>query len=80
MQRPKAPPSQETITIAENILSETFGGKIRLNEGEDLQGGIRMNVYRFIIIQHFADCRFLTLERKSHWTQQKPVQHKPTQS
>jgi len=55
MQRAKTPLSQELITTAENILSETFGRLIQLDEGEDLQGGTRSYVYRFNILNISSD-------------------------
>lgn len=50
MQPAKMPPSQETIDIAENVLSDAFGGPVHLGKGETLQGGIRMQVYRFLVM------------------------------
>ncbi len=50
MHRPKIPPTQEIIDTAERVLAETFGGAVRVDEGEDLQGGMRALVYRFKIL------------------------------
>ena len=50
MQPTQMPPSQETIGIAESVLSTVFGGRVRLDKGENLQGGIRMQVYRFSMV------------------------------
>lgn len=50
MQQPKHPPSQELIDNAEHLLAKIFGGKVRLDKGEDLQGGSRTHVYRFKIL------------------------------
>ncbi len=55
MQRPKIPPSQDLVTIAERILTEKFGTTIQLDEGEDLGGGTRSYVYRFNILNRTFD-------------------------
>ncbi|GAC1388412.1 MAG: hypothetical protein NVS4B12_03560 [Ktedonobacteraceae bacterium] len=52
MQRPKNPPPHDFVTVAERVLSETFGSSIQLGEGEDLQDGIRSQVYRFNIMNN----------------------------
>ena len=50
MSRPKTPPSQETITIAERLLTQTFGSTIRLDGGDNLLGSDRSKVYRFQVL------------------------------
>ena len=55
MQKPNIPPSQDLITIAEQILSKTLGSTIQFGEGEDLHGGARTNVYRFNVLNEPLD-------------------------
>jgi len=43
-------PSQQTITTAERLLTQTFGGDVRLDEGVDLGGSGRSGVYRFKVL------------------------------
>jgi hypothetical protein len=39
----------ETMTVAERLLSNCFGGAVRLGEGEGLGGSSRSKVYRFSV-------------------------------
>jgi hypothetical protein len=57
MPKPKIPPALETITLAEKLLSEAFGGTVRLNEGDDLGGSNRTQVHRFRVLEGPADCQ-----------------------
>ena len=47
----RTPPLEAIRANAESILSKTLGGKVRLDEGEDLDGGTRALVYRFRILE-----------------------------
>jgi len=51
MSQPNTSPSFETITLAEKLLAEVFGGMVRLDEGDDLGGSNRTTVYRFKILE-----------------------------
>lgn len=55
MQRPKSKPALETITIAEKLLSETFGHPVYLGDAEDLGGGKLAQVYRFNVLDAPSD-------------------------
>ena len=44
----------ETIATAERLLSDCFGGAVRLGDGEDLGGSSRSKVYRFSVVSHPA--------------------------
>jgi hypothetical protein len=43
-------PSMETATVTERLLSDCFGGAVRLGDGEDLGGSSRSKVYRFNVL------------------------------
>jgi len=40
----------ETMTVTERLLSDCFGGAVRLGDGEDLGGSSRSKVYRFNVL------------------------------
>src|SRR5215469_2598101 len=40
----------ETVATAEQLLSDCFGGAVRLGDGEDLGGSSRSKVYRFSVL------------------------------
>ncbi|MBA2392293.1 MAG: hypothetical protein H0V70_06050 [Ktedonobacteraceae bacterium] len=50
MQRAKIPPSPEMIATTERLLSDAFGGAIRLAEDEDLTASGRAGVYRLRVL------------------------------
>jgi len=68
MPQPKMPPSLETITIAEKLLSEAFGGSVRLNEGDDLGGSNRTEVYRFRVLEGPGDVPATVIVKQAHST------------
>jgi hypothetical protein len=51
----KDQPSLETVTIAEKLLADVFGGQMRLSDGDDLGGSNRTKVYRFAVLDGPAD-------------------------
>lgn len=61
-------PALETITIAEKLLSETFGGRVRLDEGDDLGGSNRTQVYRFKILEGPAALPATVIVKRAHST------------
>ncbi|HEX6553344.1 MAG TPA: hypothetical protein VF026_11320 [Ktedonobacteraceae bacterium] len=68
MPKPKMPPSLETIIIAEKLLSEAFGGSVRLNEGEDLAGSNRTQVYRFRVLEGPGDVPATVIVKQAYST------------
>ena len=68
MPKPKMPASLETITIAEKLLSEAFGGRVRLNEEDDLGGSNRTQIYRFSVIEGPGDVPATVIVKQAHST------------
>ena len=68
MARTKTQASQETIALAEKLLSETFGGCIRLDDGDDLGGSKRSLVYRFKILDGPGDAPASVIVKQAHST------------
>lgn len=68
MPKPKTHPSVETITTAEKLLSEVFGGTVRLNKGNDLGGSNRTNVYRFSVLEGPSDAPATVIVKQAHST------------
>lgn len=68
MPKPKMPASLETITIAEKLLSEEFGGRVRLNEGDDLGGSNRTQIYRFRVLEGPGDVPATVIVKQTHST------------
>ncbi len=50
MQHPKIPPSPDMIATTERLLSDAFGGVMRLAEDEDLTASGRAGVYRLRVL------------------------------
>ena len=53
--RKKVRPTLETITVAEQLLSDVFGGTVRLSDGDDLGGSNRSKVHRFAMLAGPSD-------------------------
>lgn len=68
MSKSKMPPSFETITLAEKLLSEAFGGTVRLNNGDDLGGSNRTQVYRFRVLEGPSDAPTTVIVKQAHST------------
>lgn len=69
MPRPKTPPSLETITLAEKLLSEEFGATVRLDEGDDLGGSTRTKVHRFRVLEGPGDGPATVIVKQAHSTE-----------
>lgn len=68
MPKPKIPPSLETIALAEKLLSEAFGGTVRVDEGDDLGGSNRTQVYRFRVLEGPGDVPATVIVKQAHST------------
>jgi hypothetical protein len=66
MSKPKASPSLETITLAEKLLFEVFGGIVRLDEGDKLGGSNRTQVYRFNVVEGPGDVPATVIVKQAH--------------
>lgn len=68
MPKPKTSPSLETITVAEKLLSEVFGGTVQLDQGNDLGGSNRSQVYRFSILEGPGEVPASVIVKQAHST------------
>jgi hypothetical protein len=68
MPRQKTSPSAETINLAEKLLAKEFGGVVQLEDGDDLGGSDRSQVYRFSILDGPADAPASVIVKQAHST------------
>src|SRR5215831_19388188 len=68
MPPPNTSPSFETITLAEKLLAALFGGRVRLDEGEDLGGSKRTSVARFKILEGPGNVPASVIVKHAHST------------
>ena len=68
MEPSKSHPSRETVSTAERLLEQQFGGPVRLGEGHNLRGSNRSKVYRFAVLDGPSGTPASVIVKQAHST------------